>query len=193
MATSCGLDAISHAVESFVTTRSNPVSRMLAREAWRLLESSLEASWSRGAAMTVRGDILLAAHLAGAAIEQSMLGAAHACANPLTAAFGVPHGTAVALLLPHTVRYNAEVVADDYRQLVELAGLDGAGSPGELLARRLEQLVAVAGLPQRLQQLGVSKAELPALADSATLEWTARFNPRPVSQAELLSIYEAAY
>lgn len=193
VAAASGLDAVSHAVESFVTTRRNPISNLLARQAWALLERHLEEVFSGGATMETRGRVLLAAHLAGAAIEQSMLGAAHACANPLTAAFGVAHGQAVALMLPHVVRFNNEVVRDDYRELAELAAIQGNGDEAEQLARRIEALRASAGLRSRLRELGVCKAELPALAESAALEWTARFNPRPVSQTELLALYDAAF
>ena len=193
VAAASGLDAVSHAVESFVTTRRNPVSDMLARKAWSLLESQLEEFLSDRASVQARGRVMLASHLAGAAIEQSMLGAAHACANPLTAAFGITHGLAVALMLPHVVRFNSAVVDDDYQKLADLADFPGNGDAGEAVARRIESMRAAAELPKHLQELGVSKAELPALAESAALEWTARFNPRPVSQAELLAIYEAAF
>ncbi|MFP5288738.1 MAG: iron-containing alcohol dehydrogenase, partial [Thermoanaerobaculia bacterium] len=134
VAATAGIDAVSHAVESHVTTRGNAVSRMLSREAWRLLSASLETSLDGDLAAV--GDTLLGAHLAGAAIEASMLGAAHACANPLTARFGIVHGAAVGLMLPHVVRFNGE---DRYLEL-----------QGEL-ASRIEELRAAAGLPQRLR------------------------------------------
>lgn len=193
IAAASGLDALSHAVESFVTTRRNPVSDMLARKAWSLLESHLEEFLSNRTGAQARGRVLLASHLAGAAIEQSMLGAAHACANPLTAAFGITHGLAVALMLPHVVRFNSDIVDDEYQKLVDLAEISTDGAAGEAVARRIESMRTAANLPSHLQMLGVSKAELPALAASAALEWTARFNPRPVSKAELLAIYEAAF
>ena len=93
--------------------RRNPVSRLLSREAWRLLDAGLRARRWRAARPTARlvGDMLLGAHLAGAAIEASMLGAAHACANPLTARYGVAHGVAVGLMLPAVVALNAPAAA----------------------------------------------------------------------------------
>lgn len=107
-----GLDAVSHAVESFVSRTANPVSRMYAREAWkrlaRHLPGFLDARCNDQPGAAEAAELLWGAHLAGASIEQSMLGAAHALANPLTARHGVPHGAAVLLVLPWVVRFNGE-------------------------------------------------------------------------------------
>lgn len=193
VAAAAGLDAISHAIETYVSTRRNPVSRMLARQAWTLLEPHLERSLEDRASIETRGKILLAAHLAGAAIEQSMLGAAHAGANPLTSAFNIAHGQAVALLLPHVIRYNAVAVEPDYLELATAAAIQSSAGGGEALARRIEEMRSHAGLPSKIRQLGVSESELPDLASAAALEWTAQFNPRPVSEVEMLSLYESAF
>lgn len=193
VAAAAGLDAVSHAVETYVSTRRNPISAMLASTAWRLLEPHWEETLEAQVSTEIRGRMLLAAHLAGAAIEQSMLGAAHAGANPLTAEFGIVHGQAVALLLPHVVRFNAETVENHYLDLTSATGLDSSIGAGEALALRIEGMRQHAGLPSRLQQLGVSASELPDLAASAAQEWTARFNPRPVGEAELLALYDASF
>src|SRR6185295_575192 len=132
------------------------------------------------------GDALLGAHLAGAAIEASMLGAAHACANPLTARFDIAHGAAVGLMLPHVVRFNSEEEAIGEMYL----GLSGESSAA--LAARIEKLRAAAGLPARLRDCDVDAACLPELAAEAARQWTAGFNPRPVDAAALLELYEAA-
>ncbi len=100
VAAGTGIDAFSHALESFVTRRRNPISQLFAREAWRLLESSFERFLDDPDDTEARSRMLLGAHLGGAAIEASMLGAAHSCANPLTARFGITHGVAVGLMLP---------------------------------------------------------------------------------------------
>src|SRR5262249_1885937 len=98
-----GIDALSHAVESYVTTRRNPVAQMFARGAWNWLEANLAAVLERPAALEARAAMQVGAFLAGTAIENSMLGATHACANPLTAHYGITHGVAVGVLLPHVV------------------------------------------------------------------------------------------
>jgi alcohol dehydrogenase len=126
--------------------------------------------------------MLLGAHYAGIAIENSMLGAAHACANPLTAHYGTPHGVAIAVLLPHVVRWNWTAAEPLYRTL---AGAD--------LADHLAEMAGAAGLACRLRDLGVPQESLAALAEEAATQWTGRFNPRPFGAAAALEIYQSAY
>lgn len=184
-----GIDALSHAVESFVTTRRNPVSTIFARDAFRLIERSFETYLRDASAVGPRGDMLLGAHLAGAAIEASMLGAAHSCANPLTARFGLVHGQAVGLMLPHVVRFNGSAVPELYGDLASAAGLDGI----EALGRRLAELLAAAGLQSRLESCGVTRDSLELMADEAAAQWTANFNPRTVDADACRALYEAAF
>lgn len=190
-----GIDAVSHAIESFVCTRANTISRMLAKEAWRLLESNFTESLHNPANLAAQGNMLLGAHLAGMAIENSMLGAAHACANPLTAHFGLAHGVAVGLMLSHVIRFNSQVVDEAYAELlgvVNLASKKDAAS-GEHLCERIVALQVAASLPQRLRDCQVAEDSLPQLAQAATQEWTGTFNPRPVGQAAFLQLYESAF
>ena len=109
-----GYDAISHAVESYVTSRRSEISDLFAHDAWRLLDTHYEQVLAEPADLTARGAMLLGAHEAGMAIEQSMLGGTHACANPLTARYGTTHGVAIAVMLPHVVRWNAGLVSTRY-------------------------------------------------------------------------------
>lgn len=183
-----GLDAVGHALESLVTTRRNPASRIFAREAWTHLERNLEVVLKSPGDLDARSGMLWGAHLAGAAIEVSMLGAAHACANPLTSRFGVPHGIAVALTLPEVVRFNRPAVG---RQYDELWNREEHG--GRTLEERVAELRAAAGLPGRIRDQEVPREALDSLAREAAEQWTGRFNPRPVGEKELLGIYEAAY
>jgi len=181
VALATGLDAVSHAVESYVATTRNPVSQMYAREAWRLLSRSFEASVREPGDLEMRGRMQLGAYLAGAAIECSMLGAAHACANPLTAQFDITHGIAVTALLPAVVRFNRHEVGEIYDDL----------SP--TLAATFDQLRGASGAEFRLGALGVDRNSLPELAAEAATQWTAGFNPRPVNEANLLALYEASF
>jgi alcohol dehydrogenase len=180
-----GMDAISHAVESYVCNKRSPISQMLAREAWRLLEANLELVLDAPEDEAARAAMLLGSHLAGAAVEHSMLGAAHACANPLTARFQVTHGVAVSLMLPHVMRYNEAKVGNLYNDLS--GGADGS------LRERVGALRAAAGLPATLRECSIPRACLPELADDASSQWTAVFNPRPVTARDLLELYEAAF
>ncbi|MCG8460950.1 MAG: iron-containing alcohol dehydrogenase [Holophagales bacterium] len=190
-----GMDALSHAVESYVTTRRNPISQLFAREAWCLLERAFETYLDHPDDAAARGDMLLGSHLSGAAIETSMLGVAHSCANPLTAHYGVVHGAAVGLMLPHVVRWNGAEVFQLYGDLTAAAGLNGHGprEAPEHLGRRLEELRRAADLPSRLSEAGVERSQLALLASEAAEQWTARFNPRPAASSDLQALYEAAF
>ena len=189
-----GIDALSHAIESYVTAKRNPVSQMFAREGWKLLEVNLEKVLHNPSDLEARGAMQMGAFLAGTAIENSMLGVCHACANPLTAHYGITHGLAIAIMLPHVIRFNAEAVADLYADLVDEAGLNNGTRDGAavILAERILQLAQLAKLPRTLTACGVSPGILPLLAEEAAQQWTARFNPRPVSEADILGIFEAA-
>jgi alcohol dehydrogenase len=190
-----GIDALSHAVETYVTTRHNPLSQMFSREAWRMLQPNLEIALRDPGNLEARGAMQLGAHFAGVAIENSMLGACHACANPLTAHYGLTHGIAIGILLPHVVRFNAPVAGTLYSELAHEAWhLNGDLSvAAESLARRIAELVQLAGLPTTLSACGIARGILPLLADEAAQQWTVRFNPRPVTEADLLQLYEEAF
>ncbi|HEX5734421.1 MAG TPA: iron-containing alcohol dehydrogenase [Blastocatellia bacterium] len=190
---SAGFDAIAHAVETYVTTKRNPLSELFSREAWRLLESNFERVLSRPANIEARGAMQLGAYYAGMAIENSMLGATHACANPLTTHFDTTHGVAIALLLPSVVRWNASVAAPLYAELLNVSGITFDGDPGEALSRRLEQLAAAGGLAGRLSEAGIGRDNLQMLAEEAASQWTGRFNPRPFDAAGALEVYECAF
>jgi alcohol dehydrogenase len=189
-----GIDALSHAIESYVTSKRNLLSQSFAHAAWRLLESNLEIVLREPSNLEARGAMQLGANFAGTAIENSMLGACHACANPLTAHYGLTHGIAIGIMLPHVIRYNTSAVGDFYVDLVQEAGLlnGDRALAGEILAERITFLMRAAGLSKNLSACGISREILPVLAEEANQQWTARFNPRPVTQADLLHLYEAA-
>jgi alcohol dehydrogenase len=177
-----GYDAISHAVEAFVTKTRSPASQALALEAWRLLEAHYERVLHAPDDLAARDAMLRGANRAGAAIELSMLGAAHACANPLTAKYGTTHGVAIAVMLPHVVRWNAETVGSEYARL----------SDGDLPAR-LDRLARAGALPRALRELGVARDDFAALAADAATQWTGTHNPRPFDYAAALGLYESAW
>ncbi|MDA8016776.1 MAG: iron-containing alcohol dehydrogenase [Thermoanaerobaculia bacterium] len=189
VATVTGLDAISHAVESHASRARSPLSQMYSREAFRRLDRAFATYLADPTDTDARADMLLGAHLGGAAIEASMLGAAHSLANPLTARYDVTHGVAVGLMLPHVVRFNGSAASADYADLLGGEPTDAA----ERLADRLQQLATLAEVPPDLASCGVDRAELPALGLRAAEQWTAQFNPREVDAAELTALYESAF
>jgi alcohol dehydrogenase len=194
--TACaGMDAIAHALETAVTTRSNPLSRMYSREAFKLCAKAFAEVLIHPNDLEARGRMLLGAALAGLAIENSMLGAAHAAANPLTAHFGIAHGQAVGLMLPHVIRFNAGESESSkvYCELADAAGLTTSGHNhgSETIVARLKALLDLAHLPQRLASPRASRKMIPLLAEEAARQWTATFNPRPISQQNFVELYEA--
>jgi alcohol dehydrogenase len=198
--TACtGIDAIAHAVETAVTRRRTPLSAMFSRESFALTATSLPRVLAAPDDLEARGKMLLGAALGGLAIENSMLGAAHSAANPLTAHHHMVHGEAVGLMLPHVVRFNAtdKSASRHYAELARAAGLAGPEQSNEQAARalieRLEILLDTGNVPRSLSEAGVPVAEVPALAAEAARQWTAQFNPRPVTQTDFAALYQAAF
>jgi alcohol dehydrogenase len=158
-----------------------------------LLEANYERVLADARDLEARGAMLLGAHYAGMAIENSMLGATHACANPLTKNFGTPHGIAISVMLPHVVRWNGSAVSKRYRELVQLSGRSINGSDGSLvLAERLEKLAFAGRLPTSLGAIDVGSEDLPKLAEEASKQWTGTFNPRDWSIEGALEVYKNA-
>lgn len=194
-----GIDAIAHTVETLVSKKRNQLSMALSREAWRLLVQGFRRVLEDPADLTARGWVQQGACFAGLAIENSMLGAAHALANPLTASYGVVHGEAVGLMLPHVVRHNAANDTGSQIAYGELhAEIDHFDNPDpesviEELAEVLTGVAREGGLANRLADLNVHRDRLPALAADAARQWTGTFNPVEMSEHDYLELYEAAY
>ncbi len=183
VAAATGIDALAHAVETAGSTRRNETSLRLSRQAWAMLESSYERAMRNPADIEAGERMLLGSHLAGAAIENSMLGAAHAAANALTATCGTVHGVAVGLMLPHVIRFNS--AGDDHPY-------DALMKDANELAHRIELMLDAGSLPRGLEQVGATENLIPELAAIAAKQWTATFNPRTVGEAEFEQIFRTA-
>ncbi len=177
-----GIDAISHALETAVCSKRNEVSSAYSIAAWQLLDAGFEKVLRTPGDLLARSQMQLGAAFAGAAIENSMLGIAHSCANPLTAHYGTVHGQAVGVMLPHTIRYNMQ--DSDAAEIYQ--GLDSR------LIDRVKDLLKIGGLSVSLGRLGVDGRMLPQLAEEAAGQWTAQFNPVSVDAAALLDVYQKA-
>jgi alcohol dehydrogenase len=191
-----GIDAISHAIESYVTKRRSAMSLAFSREAWRHLAPNFTRVLAEPENLEARAEMQLGACFAGLAIENSMLGAAHALANPLTATFGVPHGEAVALMLPHVVRHNGKRVGKWYRELAQCgAPLNGTltdESAPLALADWVTSVAREAGLSGTLKEYAVRPEKVPVLAAAASEQWTIKFNPIEITIADCQRLYESA-
>ena len=193
-----GIDAIAHAVETAVTKKRNELSWLYSREAFRLMTASFDCIFEQPDNLDARAAMQLGAAYAGMAIENSMLGAAHSAANPLTARFEIIHGQAVGMMLPHVLRFNAQQpeVAEFYAELARFAGLATWRERTEqaviALIARIESLLQTSQLPLSLSAMNIPHSELPKLAEEAATQWTAQFNPRAITAADFAAIYAAA-
>ncbi len=192
-----GIDALAHALETYVTKVRNPVSLAFSREAWLLLGENFGRVMADPKDLGARSGMQLGACFAGLAIENSMLGATHALANPLTTRYAIVHGQAIGMMLPHVIRFNGQEYEHWYSDLLEgTGGANGFPDPDsgfEGLADFVVELARQAGLPVRLSDCGVEEAKLAELAAEAAKQWTGSFNPRRVGEAELLGLYQAAF
>ena len=199
-----GIDALTHALETYVTTKRNAVSECFSREAWSLLSRGFPRVIEDGTDIAGRTQMQLGASFAGMAIEASMLGAAHALANPLTAFLGVPHGQAVGLMMPHVVRFNRSVVEHRYEELAHILpnvvhNDDRSGA--EIIAARFTDWLRMAGLASRLNDLeswdrnrdpSLIEEQLHSMSEMAGKQWTGTFNPRPALATDYLALYRLA-
>ena len=185
-----GMDAIAHAVETFVSKKANPFSRLYSAEAFRLLALAFPVVLQEPDNIEARGAMLLGAAYAGLAIEHSMLGAAHGCANPISARFNTIHGQAVGAMLPSVIRKNSEddSVKEDYMDL--LSSVAGAESDHyESLADLIESFLEFADLPVKISEFGVTRDDIPELAEDAETQWTSTFNPVDYSYRDFAEVY----
>ncbi len=192
-----GIDALAHAIETFVTRVRNPASMAFSREAWLLLGENFARVLQNPGNLAARGGMQLGACFAGLAIENSMLGAAHALANPLTAQFGIVHGQAIGLMLPHVIRFNGVAVDHWYRDLLQctegVAGFPRSATGSTGLADFVANLVSLSGLKTRLADFDIPRAALDSLAADALTQWTGGFNPRKLAVEDLRDLYQQAF
>src|SRR3954452_7147601 len=145
-----GIDALAHALESYVTKRRNTLSLAFSREAWQHLAPNIGPVLTQPRDLEARGAMQVGACFSGLAIENSMLGAAHALANPLTATYGTAHGEAIAVILPHVIRRNGAQVEAWYRELIASVPKSlfamNSGSAASMLADLISSVSRTAGV-----------------------------------------------
>ncbi|MCW0182910.1 iron-containing alcohol dehydrogenase [Zavarzinia sp.] len=196
-----GVDAMVHAIEAYASAspNNNPLSRMLARQALRLIGANIEKAVFDGKNIEARGAMLLGSMLAGQAFANSPVAAVHALAYPVGSLFHVPHGLSNALMLPHVLRFNAPDAAGLYAEIAAdafpmLAAEDSAQSRCAGFIEQLTLLAARIGLQPRLRDVGIGEDALPRLASDAMKQQRLLVNnPRAVTEGDALSIYRAAW
>jgi acetaldehyde dehydrogenase/alcohol dehydrogenase len=213
MTADTGIDALTHALEAGVSIFASPYTDAFCMQALHLILDALPRAFADGSDLAARTAMSNAATLAGLAFSNAFVGVNHALAHAVGARFGIAHGRANAIFLPHVLRYNAAlprkfmpapgyttyVAPDKYAQMAWVHGLGGrsASERRERLFARVEALLADVGMPRSLQDLGISRAEfqsaLPELAQAAFADPSLRTNPRMPLLAELIELLEAGW
>jgi alcohol dehydrogenase class IV len=195
-----GIDAMVHAIEAYASANpnNNPVSRALAREALRLLGANIREAVHNGRNRDARGAMLLGSLLAGQAFANSPVAAVHALAYPLGGHYHIPHGLSNALVLPHVLTFNLPVAAGVYGEIAadvfpELAAT-ASSVRAEAFVEKLAALSMELGIPSRLRDMNIGENALSLLATDAMKQTRLLVNnPRPLTQADALAIYRAAW
>lgn len=193
-----GMDAMSHAVEAIHSQQKEPVADGLGLHAIRLIKEFLPRAVDDGKDIVARGQMLIASNMAGAAFSNAQVGLVHAMAHTVGARYGVHHGLANSILMPHVVRFNAAEVAACYRGVADALGVPVAGLSDEACAEAaagaIAELAARTGLPAGLASQGVPEAALPELAEATLADASIIYNGRMVMGAdEVLEVYRAAF
>lgn len=191
-----GMDALTHAIESYVSIGATSVTDAKAYKAVQLIGENLVTAVREGTNIDAREHMCYASFLAATAFNNAGLGLTHGMSHPLGGMYNLPHGLCNALLLPHIVHFNLDQASDKFS---ELAVAMGAGKEwrsgrenGESLVRALFNLSREIGLPSGLAEIGVKEKDLPVLAEEAMAEAIGRTNPRPYSAQQVLELYKAA-
>lgn len=193
---STGLDALTHCIEAYANKYAHPVVDSWALEGIRLIAANLERACDSPNDLAAREAMLLGSHLGGMCLGPVNTGAVHALAYPLGGEFHVPHGVANSLLLPHVIRFNAEFAAGRYAQVAAALGIVPGGdayNDARAGIAEIERLSAAVGIDRRLSDVGISANALPKMAAAAmTVQRLLKNNPREVTEADAMAIYEAA-
>jgi len=191
VAAATGMDAMTHAIEGYVSADWSAHGDARSLHALRMIRDNLERAVERGEAdEEARGNMLIAANLA---ITLS-LGSVHAMSHPAGAHFGVPHGVANAIHLPHVIRHNAAGGADIADRYRDIGDLFDVREPeiGDALADHITDLIGRIGLPTRLSEAGVPEAGIPALVEGAMGDGTTLLNPREMGEEDYAELYRRA-
>lgn len=191
-----GMDALTHAVEAYVSTAATPITDACALKAIELISANLRTAVAQGDNMTARENMAYAQFLAGMAFNNASLGYVHAMAHQLGGFYDLPHGVCNAILLPHVSSFNASVCPARFKDIahamgVETQQLDAEKGAAAAIAA-IRKLSADVGIPSGLVELGVKADDIPTLAANAMKDACGFTNPRPANQDEIEQIFHTA-
>jgi len=193
-----GMDALTHAIECYLTRAAWVMSDMFALQAIRMISAHLAEAVNNPSSATARDGMAVAQYIAGMGFSNVGLGIVHSMAHPLGAFYDTPHGIANAVLLPYVLDYNAAACAPRFREIARAMGVAGVDALSDSAAvavaigsvRALSKRV---GIPEKLREIGVKEADLPKLAVAAFGDVCTGGNPRTTSVADILEIYKKAF
>ncbi|MBD5224637.1 MAG: lactaldehyde reductase [Bacteroidales bacterium] len=188
-----GMDALTHAIEGYITKGAWEMSDMFEIEAIRMIHRNLEKAVFEPSNPEGRNGMAVAQYIAGMAFSNVGLGLAHGMAHPMGSLFDIPHGVANALLLPTVMEFNMEACKDKYPRIAEAMGVDISGmtvdEASQAAVDAVRRLAVTVGIPQHLTELGITEADIPALADQALADVCTPGNPRDVTLADIIALY----
>ncbi|MDD5712691.1 MAG: iron-containing alcohol dehydrogenase [Smithellaceae bacterium] len=195
---STGMDAMTHAVEALHAMQHEPISDGMAMHAIRLITKYLPTCCSNGSDITARGQMMLAATMAGWAFGNAMVGITHAMAHSIGAVARVPHGIANGILLADTMEFNIEDAAPNYSMVADAMGVKDRGmsdmDAAKAAVAAMRSFVKEIGHPLKLSEFGVKEADLVKAADLSMSDGSIVYNPRPVmDSSEILELYKKVF
>ena len=192
-----GMDALTHAIEGYITKGAWELSDMFELKAIELIAKHLPAATANGKDMTAREGMALAQYVAGMAFSNVGLGCVHSMAHPLGARFDIAHGVANALLLPVVMEFNLPAAKAKYAEIAKAMGVDtsamNADEAAAAAVKAVKGLSVSLGIPQTLREIGIPESALPQLAKDAFADVCTGGNPREITEADILELYKIAY
>ncbi|WLF83657.1 iron-containing alcohol dehydrogenase [Moraxella sp. ZY210820] len=191
-----GMDALTHAIEAYVSTAANPITDACAEKAIRMIQQWLRQAVANGDNIEAREAMSYAQYLAGMAFNNASLGYVHAMAHQLGGFYNLPHGVCNAVLLPHVCEFNLIACPDRYAEIARLLGIDTTGlsdmEAGYAAIDAIRALAADVGIPSGLTELGVKEEDLAIMATNAQNDACMLTNPRQATHAQVVDIFKAA-
>lgn len=192
-----GMDALTHALESYVNTATQPISEAMSDQAMTLIARSLRKAVADGSDVEARGDMLLASTIAAMAFNSTRLGLVHAFAMPLGAKFGIPHGLVNAIMLPEVMRFNHLANPRKFARIAEIFGEKTAGLSVEeaaaLSVSAIEKLKLDVGITAKLSNFGVTEGRFDEIVDEAMLSGNVPVNPRQPTHDDMKALLRAEW
>lgn len=192
-----GMDTLTHLIEAYVSSAGFAPADGMALQGIKMVSKSLRTAVLDGQNLKAREDMIVASMMGGIAFNHNMLGLVHATAHQLSTFFHIPHGLANAILLPRVMRFNLPINLQKFADIAEALGVDIRGlslrEAAEKAVLEVEMLSKDVGIPETLDEIGVTKDQIPAMVERALIDPVINTNPRPVTAADAEQIYLAAF